>query len=222
VGSATSTLTITTTPLPPPAASLNSFPPSWVKSPSTLAWLALLVLALVGLSAGTRSGRQKGAIATAFSTALALLLIQFACGGGGGGNPSVPSPSTRLSVSSLVFGSQLVGTTSDAQSVTLSNSGTATLNISSISAGTDFVTTNNCGTSVVLGGNCIISVYFVPTAAGARTGTLSVTDNAPGSPHTVSLSGTGLSGTAAGSYPITVSGTAGALVNSGTVTLVVQ
>jgi len=220
-GSATSTLTITTTPHPPAAASLNIFPSSLLKRPRSLVWLAVLVLAL-GLIAGMRSGRRKLAVATAFSGLLVLLGIQFACGGSGGGGTPTPTPSTRLSVSSLVFGSQLIGTTSEGQTVTLSNSGTATLNISSISAGTDFVATNNCGTSVVSGGNCIIGVYFIPTAAGARSGTLSVADNAPGSPHTVSLSGTGLAGTASGSYPITVSGTAGALVNSGMVTLDVQ
>jgi hypothetical protein len=104
----------------------------------------------------------------------------------------------------------------------LSNSGTAALAISTIVASGDFAQTNNCGASLGAGSNCRIDLTFSPTAAGTRAGTLSVTDNASGSPHTASLSGTGLAGTAAGTYPITVSGAAGALVNSGVVTLEVQ
>jgi hypothetical protein len=125
-------------------------------------------------------------------------------------------------VTSVNFGSRAFGTTSLSQPVSLSNSGTAALAISSISASGDFAQTNNCGTSLGAGSNCKIDVTFSPTAAGTRTGTLSVLDNASGSPHTASLSGTGLAGTAAGTYPITVTGTAGTLVNSGVVTLDVQ
>jgi hypothetical protein len=116
----------------------------------------------------------------------------------------------------------LLNTTSLSLPVSLFNSGTAALAVSGIAASGDFAQTNNCGSSLGAGGNCRIDVTFTPTAAGARAGTLSVTDNASGSPHTASLNGTGLAGTAAGTYPITVSGAAGALVNSGTVTLVVE
>jgi hypothetical protein len=220
-GSATSTLAITTTPHPPAAASLNIFPSSLLKRPRSLVWLAVLVLAL-GLIAGMRSGRRKLAVATAFSGLLVLLGIQFACGGGGGGGTPTPTPSAKLSVTNMNFGPQLIGTPTLSQPVSLSNSGTAALAISSISASGDFAQANNCGASLGAGGNCKIDVTFTPTAAGTRAGALSVTDNALGSPRTASLNGTGLAGTAAGTYPITVSGTAGALVNSGMVTLDVQ
>jgi hypothetical protein len=219
--SATSTLTITTTPHPPAAASLNISPPSFLKSPRSFVWLVLVMLALVGLIAGMRSGRRKGAIATAFAAALVILGIHLACGGSSSAPPT-PAPSARLSVTSLNFAPQLMGTTSASQPVTLSNAGSAALAISSISASGDFAQTNNCGASIGAGANCRIDVTFSPAAAGTRTGALSVTDNASGSPRTASLNGTGLAGTTAGTYPITVTGTAGALVNSGTVTLDVQ
>ena len=105
-----------------------------------------------------------------------------------------------LSPSSLAFGNQSVGTTSTAQTLTLSNTGSAALNISSLvltgSNASDFAQTNTCGSSVAAGANCTISVTFTPAASGSRTASVSITDNASGSPQTVSLSGTG-TGTAA-------------------------
>src|SRR5437867_618476 len=101
--------------------------------------------------------------------------------------PSGPAPVASLSPTSLTFASQSVGTTSAAQTVTLSNTGTATLTISSIVASGDFAETDNCGGSLASGGNCSISVTFTPTASGTRTGSSSVTDNLPGSPPTVAL-----------------------------------
>ena len=97
-----------------------------------------------------------------------------------------------LSPSSLTFGGLTPGTISAAQQVTLANSGNAVLSISSITATGDFSETNNCGASLVAGATCTISVTFAPTAGGTRTGTLSVADNAAGSPQLVSLSGLGL------------------------------
>jgi Abnormal spindle-like microcephaly-assoc'd, ASPM-SPD-2-Hydin len=95
-----------------------------------------------------------------------------------------------LSPTSLNFSSQSVGISSSPLSVTLSNYGTATLNIESIAATADFGETNSCGASLASGGSCPINVTFTPNATGSVTGTLSVTDNAPVSPQTVSLSGT--------------------------------
>jgi hypothetical protein len=95
-----------------------------------------------------------------------------------------------LSPTSLNFTSHSVGTASAPLSVTLSNYGTATLNIESIAATADFGETNSCDASLASGGSCPINVTFTPNAIGSVTGTLSVTDNALGSPQTVSLSGT--------------------------------
>jgi hypothetical protein len=53
-------------------------------------------------------------------------------------------------------------------------------------------TADTCGSSVVAGGNCTIGVTFTPSLAGAETASITVTDNAGGSPQTVALSGTGI------------------------------
>jgi hypothetical protein len=100
-------------------------------------------------------------------------------------------PAVTLVPTSLVFATQLVGTTSPAQTVTLTNTGSALLSITSIATTGDFKQTNNCGTSVAAGASCTISVTFTPTTINTRTGTVAVTDNAPASPQTVSLTGTG-------------------------------
>jgi len=105
--------------------------------------------------------------------------------------PVVTAPTVTLSLTSLTFSPQTDGTTSAAQTITMTNSGTASLTIASIVASGDFAQTNNCGTSVGAGSGCMISVTFTPTAAGTRAGTLTITDNAGGSPQTVALSGGG-------------------------------
>ena len=102
-----------------------------------------------------------------------------------------PVPRATLSPASLTFAAQNTGTSSAAETVTLTNSGAAALNITSIAASGDFAETNTCGASVAAGANCTISVTFTPTAGGSRAGTLTITDNASGSPQTVSLTGAG-------------------------------
>jgi len=103
------------------------------------------------------------------------------------------APAVTFSTPSLTFGNQLVGTTSSAQSVTLTNTGTLALNISNIAMAGDFAkSADTCtGSLVVPSATCTISATFTPTAAGSRTGTMTLIDNAPGSPHSVNLSGTG-------------------------------
>lgn len=101
-------------------------------------------------------------------------------------------PLVTLSSSSLVFASQQINTTSLGQALTITNTGNASLTISNIAASGDFSQTNNCST-IAAGASCAITVKFAPTVAGKRTGTITITDSAPGSPHSVSLTGTGSS-----------------------------
>jgi len=109
------------------------------------------------------------------------------------------SPNATLSATTLTFASEAVGTPSSVQTITLSNTGTETLsNVSIVAAGPDFQETSACGPTLESGANCTISVTFVPGTAGNLTGTISVTDNAPGSPQKVTLSGTGTGGTQSG------------------------
>jgi PKD repeat protein len=104
---------------------------------------------------------------------------------------NLPATAVALSPGSLAFGSQVVGSTSQLQTVTLINTGTADLAISSLAVSGDFAQTNTCGSTVAAGASCTISVTFTATAAGPRTGTMTIVDNAAGSPHVVALSGTG-------------------------------
>jgi hypothetical protein len=117
-----------------------------------------------------------------------LNYLQFATSGGGGTATLAASPT------SLTFASQTVGTTSGAQTVTVHNSGTAAAIVSSVAVTGDFHQTNTCGTSIAAGASCSVSVTFSPTAAGTRTGSLTVTSNATNSPTTVALTGTGATG----------------------------
>jgi hypothetical protein len=111
------------------------------------------------------------------------------------GTGTAPGPSLSASPASLAFARTVVGSTTAAQSTTLSNNGTTAATINSIAAGGDFAQTNNCGTTLAVGASCTINVTFTPTAAGARTGSVTVTSNAVNSPTTISLSGNGVATT---------------------------
>ena len=101
------------------------------------------------------------------------------------------APVASLFPTTLTFSGQNVGSTSSSQAVTLNNTGGEAMTITSIVASRDFAQTNNCGSSVAAGGNCTINVTFTPTQGGNRSGAITITDNAPGSPHAVALAGTG-------------------------------
>jgi hypothetical protein len=100
-------------------------------------------------------------------------------------------PAISLSATALSFPAQTVSIASSPQTITLSNPGTGALTPLLITPLGDFSQTNTCAGSVAAGSSCTISVTFTPTATGNRTGALTVTDNAAGSPQTVTLSGTG-------------------------------
>ena len=126
------------------------------------------------------------------------------------GTGAVAAPT--LSPASLSFGNQMVGTSSGNQTVKLTANGPGPLAISSISVSVGFTETSNCPASLNPGASCNISIAFQPSTAGAITGTLTIVDNGVGSPHTVSLSGTGLDFSVAGT-PSSVSINSGAHAN---------
>jgi hypothetical protein len=106
------------------------------------------------------------------------------------------SPAISFTPSSVGFAPQTVATTSPTQNVTVSNPGSAALNIGSMSvtgtnAGEFHLNAGTCGATLAPGGACNLSVSFAPTAPGARNANLAVTDDAAGSPHSVALAGTG-------------------------------
>ncbi len=109
-----------------------------------------------------------------------------------------PAPGVGLSVTNLAFGNQSVGVTSSLQTITLTNTGTSTLTIASLSLGgtspTDFADATNCPISPYMltqNASCTISVNFTPGAIGPRSASLNINDNAVGSPQIVTLGGTG-------------------------------
>jgi hypothetical protein len=96
----------------------------------------------------------------------------------------------------MTFAPQAVGTTSTPQTLTLTNTGTASLFINGVSTtGLDFNRTDDqcIGEPVAAGASCAITIVFNPTATGPRTSTLSIIDTAAGSPQAVTLTGTGTS-----------------------------
>ncbi|MDQ2811302.1 MAG: choice-of-anchor D domain-containing protein [Actinomycetota bacterium] len=119
--------------------------------------------------------------------------------------PPYPNSGVTVAPSALNFGSVAVGSTSSAQSVTVSNPTSSAASVSSISASGDFAQTSTCGSSIAAGGSCTVSVKFTPAATGSRTGSLTV--NAGGTTNTVALSGTGTSSGGGGSATLAASPT---------------
>jgi hypothetical protein len=105
------------------------------------------------------------------------------------------APAVTLTPAAIAFPATVAAATSAAQVVTLKNTGTLAVTISSIALGgtnpTSFLEIGTCGTSLAVGASCSIYVAFKPASAGALSATLSVTDNASGSPQKVTLTGTG-------------------------------
>jgi Cep192 domain 4 len=111
------------------------------------------------------------------------------------------APAVSLSPPSLSFGNQQVNTTSAAQTVTLTNSGNTALTINDIGLSDtnsgDFAQINTCPSNsrtLAAGASCTIRVTFTPTASGSRSASVTITDDALGSPQSVPLSGTGVMG----------------------------
>jgi len=112
------------------------------------------------------------------------------------GSGVVSGPNATFVGTSLSFGNVAVGDTSLAQSVKLINYGTATLDVAGLNTTGDFSATagpGGCSSLAPLTG-CAVLVTFSPTSTGTVNGTLSLTDNAQGSPPTVSLTGSGVAG----------------------------
>lgn len=125
------------------------------------------------------------------------LIWLLACGlGAAQATPQSKQPSgavgpvATLSAIQLVFKSIQLGTISAATPLTITNSGTDDLSVTSVSADGDFISdASACPSQLPAGQHCDIKIAFKPSATGTRMGTLTINDNAPGSPHTVKLEG---------------------------------
>ena len=111
--------------------------------------------------------------------------------------PPTSSPGVTLTPSSLTFAAQDLGTTSAPQSISVANTGNASLFINSAQVKganpLDFTAVSDgcSGLTLAVGASCSMSITFKPTNTGTRSATLIVTDNAPNSPQTASITGTG-------------------------------
>jgi hypothetical protein len=110
----------------------------------------------------------------------------------------VAAPAVTLSPSTLSFGQQTLGTVSAQNSLTLTNTGNTELVITGgtiVPANeTSFSVYDACNLTPNLapGATCSIQVTFAPTVAGSQSASVSITDNAPGSPQTATLTGVGV------------------------------
>jgi hypothetical protein len=125
----------------------------------------------------------------------ALPFAMLGCGGGGTAMvaPEPTTPQASLSLVNYDFGDQPVAMHSVAQPITLNNAGGGTLTITGMEITGDYSQSGNCGGSLAAGSACTVNVTFTPTVVGFRSGTLSITHNAAGSPSIVYLSGVGAS-----------------------------
>jgi hypothetical protein len=106
------------------------------------------------------------------------------------------TPSLSPSVYTMTFPIQAAGTSSAAQTIMLTNRGTANLALTSISLtgpqADDFLLTNPCGPSLAVGASCTLAVTFKPVSAGTKHAAITVVDNAAFSPLSVPLTGLGV------------------------------
>ncbi len=139
-----------------------------------------------------------------------------------GGNPVVNlsgtgggAPQINLSPTSVGFGNVTLGQSSSPTTITVSNTGTANLTVSTVSIGgtnaSDFSkSSDTCtGATVPAGSSCTFAVSFSPSAVGSRSATVTVSSNA-GNP-TVALSGSGVG--------VPQVGVAPSSINYGTITV---
>ncbi len=117
----------------------------------------------------------------------------------------------EASASLLTFGNIDVGSSSPAQTFTLTNETSSPIAISSITISGDYTETTNCGASLPGLSTCTVSVIFTPTTTGARTGTITINHSAV----TIALTGNGVD------FSIAVSPTSGAVIAGDGISLTV-
>jgi hypothetical protein len=143
------------------------------------------------------STRRLFAFITAFAITLATIVLSscagFTSAGTGGGNPGSSTGILSASATSISFGNVSVGN-SKTQSVTLTNTGTATVNISQATlTGAGYtVIGGNPANSIAVGQSATVQIQLAPLSAGVDNGTFSIVSDASNSPASISLTGTGM------------------------------
>jgi hypothetical protein len=141
--------------------------------------------------APTSAGSPSGAITISSNATNSSLSIVLS------GTATQTQAQLMVSPTSVNFGSVAVGS-NDPQTITLTNSGNASLTISAASASGNGYSISGLAAGKILtaGQNTTFTATFTPTGAGNPTGSISISSNAPNSPATIALSGTGLQATA--------------------------
>ena len=160
-------------------------------------WLSVTPSSGIGSDTLTYVAQANGAGAERSGTitvnGIALTVIQSAAGSGG-------APTFSVTPASLAFGSIALGSTSSYQRLVVGNGGTGTLTLGTITItgaqAADFSLGGTCPAATTLAGgaSCSLDMTFSPSAIGARSASLQIASNAPGSPASVTLSGTGTPG----------------------------
>jgi hypothetical protein len=146
----------------------------------------MAILSISTLTAGTHSITARYNGDAKFFSSTSPVLSQV-----------VQGPSVQLSPKSVNFGNVTIGgLTKQGVLVSIQNIGNTTLTISSIGLtgadSADYFEEGSCSSSIPAGGTCHLTVGFTPITTGTLTAALSITDNAPNSPQTVSLTGVGV------------------------------
>jgi hypothetical protein len=146
---------------------------------------------------------------------------------GTGVAPPPPAPAVTIAPNPATFSSTTQGTANGPMNIVVTNSGNASLHISSLLVGGnnpgDFTSVpSNCtGAVLVANTSCTVAITFVPVAAGQRTETITLTDDAANSPQLLVVQGTAISGPApaviiapaAANFPSTTQGTSSNAIN---------
>ncbi|MGA7030496.1 MAG: choice-of-anchor D domain-containing protein, partial [Candidatus Acidiferrales bacterium] len=167
-------------------ASGTGFSISGITTPQTLG--AGLTTTLSAKFAPTSAGSASGSVSIVSNAPGSPLTIAL--------SGTATQPQLTATPSSAAFGSVVTGT-SNSQTINLTNGGSATVTISAVTvAGTGFSTTGiTAPLNIGAGGSATFNAVFAPTTAGAVTGSVTLTSNAPNSPLAIALSGTGLAAT---------------------------
>jgi Abnormal spindle-like microcephaly-assoc'd, ASPM-SPD-2-Hydin len=142
----------------------------------------------------TSTGARSGTLNIAHDAKGSLSKVSLS------GTATAAAPLASFSPASLAFANQVVNTASATKTIKLTNTGSASLKLGTITIKPSHfkISGGTCvaNASVAAGATCTVTVKFKPTTTGTKSGTLTVLHNATGSPTTVALSGKGVAGVA--------------------------
>src|SRR5262245_65133988 len=122
------------------------------------------------------------------SSGLFVLALMAACGKD---TPVAPTPTSAITLSgNMNFGNVTIGTTSTS-TITIANTGTGDLAVTSVSYPSGFTGTFTSGT-IAANGSQVVTVTFAPIAVQSYTGNITVTGNQASGTNTIAVSGAGV------------------------------